>query len=74
MHTQALSNAALSSLPLSLPLPLPQAVGWADLAAHRSYLVQFARRRLMDPALGVHGGVPGFVGMRFATLCKTHLA
>ena len=53
MHTQALSNAALSSLPLSLPLPLPptQAVGWADLAAHRSYLVQFARRRLMDPAL-----------------------
>ena len=32
------------------PTPAP-AVGWADLTAQRSYLVQFARRRLMDPAL-----------------------
>ena len=31
-------------------LPLP-AAGWAELAPHRSYLVQFARRRLLDPAL-----------------------
>ena len=27
------------------------AVGWADLAPHRGYLVAFARRRLLDPAL-----------------------
>ncbi len=26
-------------------------VSWADMAAHRSYLVSFARRRLLDPAL-----------------------
>jgi RNA polymerase sigma-70 factor, ECF subfamily len=26
-------------------------VSWADMAPHRSYLVAFARRRLMDPAL-----------------------
>ncbi|MDO9091166.1 MAG: sigma-70 family RNA polymerase sigma factor [Rubrivivax sp.] len=29
----------------------PPAVGWADLAPHRGYLVAFARRRLQDPAL-----------------------
>ena len=34
------------------PVPaLPPAVGWHDLAPQRAYLVQFARRRLMDPAL-----------------------
>ena len=27
------------------------AVSWADMAAHRGYLVNFARRRLLDPAL-----------------------
>ena len=26
-------------------------VGWADLCLHRAHLVQFARRRLMDPSL-----------------------
>jgi RNA polymerase sigma-70 factor (ECF subfamily) len=26
-------------------------VGWPELTPHRSYLVQFARRRLLDPAL-----------------------
>ena len=26
-------------------------MGWAELAPHRSYLVQFARRRLLDAAL-----------------------
>ena len=26
-------------------------VGWADLCAHRAHLVQYARRRLMDPSL-----------------------
>lgn len=32
-------------------LPAHLAIGWADLTPHRSYLVQYARRRLMDPAL-----------------------
>jgi RNA polymerase sigma-70 factor (ECF subfamily) len=27
------------------------AVSWADMATHRAYLVGFARRRLLDPAL-----------------------
>lgn len=31
--------------------PAIQPVSWADLSAQRSYLVRFARRRLMDPAL-----------------------
>lgn len=30
---------------------VPPAVGWDELAPHRSFLVQFARRRLLDPAL-----------------------
>ena len=30
---------------------VPPPPGWLDLAAHRSYLVSFARRRLLDPAL-----------------------
>jgi RNA polymerase sigma-70 factor (ECF subfamily) len=41
-------QATLASQPASILQP---AVSWADLAAHRSYLVQFARRRLLDPAL-----------------------
>ena len=28
-----------------------QVLGWAELTAHRGYLVAYARRRLMDPAL-----------------------
>ena len=43
MQTQALYSP--------VALPQIQALTWADLAGHRSYLVQFARRRLMDPAL-----------------------
>jgi RNA polymerase sigma-70 factor (ECF subfamily) len=36
----------------STPAAAPAcAVGWADMAPHRAYLVQFARRRLLDPAL-----------------------
>lgn len=31
--------------------PAVQPVSWADLTAQRSYLVRFARRRLLDPAL-----------------------
>ena len=30
---------------------LPAALGWHDLAPHRGYLVNFAKRRLLDPAL-----------------------
>ncbi len=38
---------------LAPPFAAPQslAAGWLELTAHRSYLVQFARRRLLDPAL-----------------------
>ncbi len=36
---------------LATPQATPCALGWADLACHRGYLVAFARRRLMDPAL-----------------------
>ena len=43
MQTQVQTSAAA--------LPPSCVITWADLAAHRSYLVQFARRRLMDPAL-----------------------
>ncbi len=47
----------MNHMPFAVPAacgaaaPLSQRVSWADLAAQRSYLVQFARRRLMDPAL-----------------------
>ena len=34
----------------STPAPAA-AVSWAEMAGHRSYLVRFARQRLMDPAL-----------------------
>ncbi len=42
-----------ATLAIAHPAPAlpPPVVGWDDLAAHRAYLVQFARRRLMDPAL-----------------------
>ena len=33
------------------PAPQQHAVSWADMAAHRAFLVAFARRRLLDPAL-----------------------
>jgi RNA polymerase sigma-70 factor (ECF subfamily) len=37
--------------PQPTPRAMPVAVDWAALAPHRSHLVQFARRRLLDPAL-----------------------
>ena len=37
-----------AAAPATPPHP---ALGWADLAPQRSFLVQFARRRLLDPAL-----------------------
>jgi RNA polymerase sigma-70 factor (ECF subfamily) len=43
MHT------ATAALPPLVSCPPP--VGWTELTAHRSYLVRYARRRLMDPAL-----------------------
>ncbi|MBE0546732.1 MAG: hypothetical protein IH627_03545, partial [Rubrivivax sp.] len=42
--TATTANNTASVLP-------PPAVGWAELAPQRSFLVQFARRRLLDPAL-----------------------
>ena len=33
------------------PVALHHSVSWAEMAAHRAYLVAFARRRLLDPAL-----------------------
>jgi RNA polymerase sigma-70 factor, ECF subfamily len=44
MHTATASVAA----PFN---PAARTPGWAELIPHRSYLVQFARRRLMDPSL-----------------------
>ena len=40
-----------TALPPLTPQAMPAAVDWAALAPHRSHLVQFARRRLLDPAL-----------------------
>ena len=48
MLALAHTPAALSHL--TLPA-MPAAVDWDALAPHRSHLVQFARRRLLDPAL-----------------------
>jgi len=45
-----ISTTARNPAP-SVALAPVTAVGWSDLAPHRSYLVQFARRRLLDPAL-----------------------
>jgi RNA polymerase sigma-70 factor (ECF subfamily) len=42
--------AAMTTLTALLP-PLPRAVAWHELVAHRSYLVRFARHRLHDAAL-----------------------
>ncbi len=48
MHANpTLATGANASRPDTTPLP----VAWAELTGHRAYLVAFARRRLMDPAL-----------------------
>ena len=39
------------SRPPALPGSPPPPVGWAELTAHRGYLVAYARRRLLEPAL-----------------------
>ena len=47
-RTPMISLAPLHAAPAVATL---QAIDWADLAPHRSYLVSYARRRLQDPAL-----------------------
>jgi RNA polymerase sigma-70 factor (ECF subfamily) len=45
-------QTALNAAPnTAATLPPTLAVSWADLTAQRSYLVAYARRKLMDPAL-----------------------
>jgi RNA polymerase sigma-70 factor (ECF subfamily) len=44
-------QAAPSTAAAMAPLPQARAVSWAEMASHRAYLVNFARRRLLDPAL-----------------------
>jgi RNA polymerase sigma-70 factor, ECF subfamily len=41
----------LSTSHTSAAAQFQPAVTWAEMSAHRSYLVAFAKRRLMDPAL-----------------------
>jgi RNA polymerase sigma-70 factor (ECF subfamily) len=47
MHTAALAPTAPATAAATAPLPVP----WPALVNERRYLVQFARRRLLDPAL-----------------------
>jgi RNA polymerase sigma-70 factor, ECF subfamily len=47
MHSSAVANAC----PPAFQPAFQPAVTWADMTAHRSYLVSFAKRRLLDPAL-----------------------
>jgi len=47
MHAALHTAAPATALP---PMP-PAAVPWSALVGERSYLVQYARRRLLDPAL-----------------------
>jgi RNA polymerase sigma-70 factor, ECF subfamily len=49
-HTTTRSTMQIQTATCSAPPP-PAAIGWAELATQRSYLVAYARRRLMDPAL-----------------------
>ena len=60
MHTVLQQSArtapSLPAPPGALPVAQPDpagtiTVGWDDMAPHRSYLVSFARRKLMDPSL-----------------------
>ncbi len=45
-------QTALNNRPCATALPAAAlAVSWSDMAAQRSYLVAYARRKLMDPAL-----------------------
>jgi len=48
---QAVTSAPIFSTPAAAQPHAAHAVTWADMTAHRAYLVNFARRRLLDPAL-----------------------
>jgi RNA polymerase sigma-70 factor (ECF subfamily) len=41
----------IAAHPATAPSFQAMAIGWAELLPHRGYLVQYARRRLLDPAL-----------------------
>ncbi len=45
------TGAAPAAPPLAAAPAIPVTVSWAEMAAHRGTLVQYARRRLLDPAL-----------------------
>jgi RNA polymerase sigma-70 factor (ECF subfamily) len=47
----AVSAACAAAAAAAAPVVLPPAPGWAELAPLRGRLVQFARRRLLDPSL-----------------------
>jgi RNA polymerase sigma-70 factor, ECF subfamily len=49
MQTAPNATARATTTPAAFQASL--ALGWNDLAPHRGYLVNFARRRLLDPAL-----------------------
>jgi RNA polymerase sigma-70 factor (ECF subfamily) len=51
MHTTATAAALQPAFHPVVPDREPIAVDWVELCPHRAYLVQFARRRLMDPSL-----------------------
>ena len=51
MHTTAHTAPLQPAFHPALIAGMPIAVGWADLLPHRAHLVQFARRKLMDPSL-----------------------
>ena len=46
-----MQTALQTATTANLSCPPPQTVSWAEMGAHRSALVAFARRRLLDPAL-----------------------
>ena len=44
-------NTHLSTSTTTHTAPAPIVIGWAALTEHRSYLVHYAQRRVLDPAL-----------------------
>jgi RNA polymerase sigma-70 factor (ECF subfamily) len=48
---RATMQTTILPTPCDSPAPTAAALSWADLAEHRSFLVRYAQRRLLDPAL-----------------------
>jgi len=48
---QTAANTTVNTTAAIAAFNIGAALGWHDLAPHRSYLVNFAKRRLLDPAL-----------------------